>query len=116
MKAKSSQGKANVPAPYNYHDVPVTKKVKGYSKGPTLPVNRKNSTIENDVLEDKRVTKVAMKGGFDDPLVDGLRGMKILKGFKQAQEMTVEKAGWKQNPVRQDIEEAWGRFTGQEQA
>jgi hypothetical protein len=115
MKAKSSQGKAKVPAPYNFHDVPVTKKVKGYSKGPSLPVTRRNTTIENDPLIDKRITKVPMGPGFDQPLEDGAKALKLLKGFRQAEVMTVEKAGWKHNPVRQDIEEAWGRFTGQEQ-
>jgi len=29
--------------------------------------------------------------------------------------MTVEKSGWKRNPVRQDCNEAWGRFQGQQE-
>ena len=114
MKAKPGP-KARVVAPYNYQNDPVSHGVKDLSKGPSIKVTQKNTTIEDDVSTDKRITKIDFGPGFDQPLEDGARALKRLKGFRQAEVMTVAKSGWKKNPVRQDINEAWGRFTGQQE-
>jgi hypothetical protein len=115
MKAKTSQDLAKVAPPYNYANQPTRSPVKSLSKGPTLKVNQRNTVIENDELEDKVVTKLNYAPGFDEPLTDGVRNFKSLKGFKQAKLMTVEMTGFSNNPVRQDIDEAYGKFVGQEQ-
>ncbi len=114
MKAKPGP-KARVVAPYNYQNDPVSHGVPGMSKGPSLPVTRKNTTVSTDESANKRKTEIDWSEGADQPLTDLARQMKDLKGFKQADRMSVEMAGWKKNPVRQDCNEAWGRFQGQQE-
>ncbi len=113
MKAKKGP-KARVVAPYNYQNDPVTRGVPGLSKGPSIKVTRKNTTTDTD-KDGSRKTKVDWSKGADQPFEDLRRQLNDLKGFKQAEMMTKEKAGWAHNPVRQDINEAWGRFTGQQE-
>ena len=112
MRAKNGP-KARVVAPYNFQNDPVSHGVPSFSKGPSLKVSRKNSTTDGKMNVHK--TAVDWSKGADQPLTDLHRQMKDLKGFKQAEMMTLEKAGWKKNPVRQDINEAWGRFQGQQE-
>lgn len=114
MKAKNGP-KARVVAPYNYQNDPVSHGVKDLSKGPTIRVTRKNTTVVGRSHENRRKTEVDWSKGADQPFTDMQRQAAALKMFKQAELMTVEKSGWKHNPVRQDINEAWGRFQGQQE-
>ena len=113
MKAKPGP-KARVVAPYNYQNDPVSHGVKDLSKGPSIKVTRKNTTTDSD-KDGSRRTSVDWSKGADQPFTDLQRQMNDLKGFKQAELMTVEKSKWKHNPVRQDTNEAWGRFSGQQE-
>jgi len=111
---KAGKGiKARVVAPYNYQNDPVSHGVKDLSKGPTIKVTRKNTTTDGS--GNTRKTEVDWSKGADQPLTDLQRQASALKMFKQAELMTVEKSGWKRNPVRQDCNEAWGRFQGQQE-
>jgi hypothetical protein len=112
MKAKNPI-KARVVAPYNYQNDPVSHGVPNLSKGPTIKVTRKNTTTDGSGNKPK--TSVDWSKGADQPFTDMQRQARDLKMFKQAELMTMEKAGWKRNPVRQDCNEAWGRFQGQQE-
>lgn len=112
MRAKNPI-KARVVGPYSYQNDPVSHGVPNHSKGPTLKVSRKNTTTDGP--KQNSATSVDWSKGADQPLVDLERQMHTLKGFKQASLMTKEKAGWKHHPVRQDCNEAWGRFQGQQE-
>jgi len=91
---------------------PVKHVVMDLSKGPTLSIDRKNATFNDD--ENTRITKIDWSKGADEPMTDLQRQGGRLKMFKQAELMTEEKMGFKHNPVVQDCDEAFARFTGQE--